>query len=38
MKIEIVKDKDCVIAVVSDDKKVIFDKQSALDLAKTLKY
>ena len=38
MKIEIVKDKDCVIAVVSDDKKVIVDTQSALDLAMTVKY
>ncbi len=39
MKIEVIKDNDCVIAVVSDDdNKVIVDTQSALDLAMTVKY
>ena len=38
MKIEIIKENDCVIAVVSDDEKVVVDTQSALDLAMTVKY
>lgn len=38
MKIECLKNRELDIAVVSSDKKVIVDVQSALDLVMTVKY
>lgn len=38
MKIELLKEKNVDIALVSSDEKVIVDTQSALDLAMTVKY
>ena len=38
MKIELLKEKNVDIALVSSDEKVVVDTQSALDLAMTVKY
>ncbi len=38
MKIEVIEKNEQIAAVVSDDKKVIVDTRSALDLAMTVRY
>ncbi len=38
MKIEMIKEKDILVAVVSDGQKLIVDTRSALELAMAVKY